>query len=121
MQQRGLGRTFLAGEISHPKALSPCGLIISLSPFPRSGEPWYLWSDIDHSFHFVAVNRMNIDDGFDYFKGFFKKDFTYLFLDRGEKREKERRRERERNINVWLPLVRPPHPPGPGLQPGHVS
>ena len=29
------------------------------------------------------------------------KDFTYLFLERGEGREKER----ERNINVWLPLV----------------
>ena len=33
---------------------------------------------------------------------FFKKDFIYLFLDRGEGREKER----ERN-NVWLPLMRP--------------
>ena len=32
-----------------------------------------------------------------------KKDFTYLFLDRGERREKER----ERNINVWLPLACP--------------
>ena len=37
----------------------------------------------------------------------------YLFLDRGEGREKER----ERNINVWLPLVQPPtgdlaHNPG---------
>ena len=31
----------------------------------------------------------------------FIKDFTYLFLDRGEGREKER----ERNINVWLPLA----------------
>ena len=33
----------------------------------------------------------------------FKKDFTYLFLDRGEGREKER----DRNINVWLPLACP--------------
>ena len=32
---------------------------------------------------------------------FLKRLFTYLFLDRGEGREKER------NINVWLPLVRP--------------
>ena len=32
---------------------------------------------------------------------FFKR--FYLFLDRGEGREKER----ERNINVWLPLVHP--------------
>ena len=31
------------------------------------------------------------------------KDFIYLFLERGERREKER----ERNINVWLPLMRP--------------
>ena len=33
----------------------------------------------------------------------FLKDFIYLFLDRGEGREKER----VRNINVWLPLVGP--------------
>ena len=33
----------------------------------------------------------------------FLKDFSYLFLDRGEGREKER----ERNMNVWLPLVHP--------------
>ena len=31
------------------------------------------------------------------------KDFIYLFLGRGEGREKEG----ERNINVWLPLVCP--------------
>ena len=31
------------------------------------------------------------------------KDFIYLFLERGEGREKER----ERNINVWLPLACP--------------
>ena len=31
------------------------------------------------------------------------KDFIYLFLERGEGREKER----ERNINVWLPLAFP--------------
>ena len=34
----------------------------------------------------------------------FLKDFIYLFLDRGEGREKERKR---RNMNVWLPLVYP--------------
>ena len=33
----------------------------------------------------------------------FLKDFIYLFLERGERKEKER----ERNINVWLPLMRP--------------
>ena len=35
---------------------------------------------------------------------YFLKDFIYLFLERGEGREKER----ERNINVWLPLTHPP-------------
>ena len=45
---------------------------------------------------------------------FFKKDFTYLFLERGEWREKEG----AKNINVWLPS----HAPywGPGPQPRHV-
>ena len=33
----------------------------------------------------------------------FLKDFIYLFLERGEGREKER----EENINVWLPLAHP--------------
>ena len=33
----------------------------------------------------------------------FIKDFIYLFLERGEGREKER----ERNIIVWLPLMQP--------------
>ena len=36
------------------------------------------------------------------FFGFFK-DFIYLFLERGEGKEKER----ERSINVWLPLACP--------------
>ena len=31
-------------------------------------------------------------------------DFIYLFLERGERREKEK----ERNISVWLPLKMPP-------------
>ena len=34
---------------------------------------------------------------------FFKKYFIYLFVQRGEGREKEM----ERNSNVWLPLARP--------------
>ena len=34
---------------------------------------------------------------------FFKKSLFYLFLDRGEGRDKER----ERNLNVWLPLMHP--------------
>ena len=33
----------------------------------------------------------------------FLKDFIYLFVERGERREKER----NRNINVWLPLTHP--------------
>ena len=45
---------------------------------------------------------------------FLKKYFIYLFLERGEGREKER----ERNINVWLPLHAPHW--GSGLQPRHV-
>ena len=45
------------------------------------------------AFHFFSFNLL----------GAFFKGFIYLFLDRGERREKER----ERNINVWLPLVRP--------------
>ena len=36
-------------------------------------------------------------------EGFFKKDFTYLFLERGEGREKEK----ERNTGVWSPLSHP--------------
>ena len=34
---------------------------------------------------------------------FFFKDIIYLFLEKGEGREKER----ERNINVWFPLMHP--------------
>ena len=34
---------------------------------------------------------------------FLKKDFIYLFLERGEGKEKER----ERNINMWLCLMSP--------------
>ena len=37
------------------------------------------------------------------FLSIFKKDFIYLFLERGEGKEKER----ERNINVWLPFACP--------------
>ena len=43
---------------------------------------------------------------------FFKKDFLYLFLERGERREEGRGKERERNINVWLPLMHPLVGPG---------
>ena len=43
----------------------------------------------------------------------FLKGFIYLFLERGERREKKK----ERNINVWLPLTHSCW--GPGLQPRH--
>ena len=43
---------------------------------------------------------------------FFFKDFIYLFLERGEGREKER----ERNINVWLLLMWPPLRTWPTIQ-----
>ena len=46
---------------------------------------------------------------------YFFKDCIYLFLERGEEREKER----ERNIKVWLTLMWPHW--GPGPQPRHVS
>ena len=46
--------------------------------------------------------KLNLERTFVIFLSFLK-DFIYLFLDRGEGREKER----ERNINVWLPLTRP--------------
>ena len=45
-------------------------------------------------------------------KLFFKKDFIYLFLERGEGREKES----EGNINVWLPLTCPPLGTWPATQ-----
>ena len=43
---------------------------------------------------------------------YFLKDFIYLFLERGEGREKKR----ERNINVWLPLACPPQGTWPTTQ-----
>ena len=42
----------------------------------------------------------------------FKKDFTYLVLERGEGKEKER----ERNIPVWFPLTYPPLGTWPATQ-----
>ena len=38
---------------------------------------------------------------FYFFKVTFKTDFTYLFLERGEGKEKER----ERNMRVWVPFT----------------
>ena len=43
---------------------------------------------------------------------FFFKDFIYLFLETGERREKEK----ERNVNVWLPLTCHPFGTGPATQ-----
>ena len=42
----------------------------------------------------------------------FKNILFYLFLERGEEREKEK----ERNINVWLPLAHPPRGTWPATQ-----
>ena len=43
---------------------------------------------------------------------FFFKDFTYLFLERGEGTEKER----ERSVSVWLALTWPPLGTWPATQ-----
>ena len=43
---------------------------------------------------------------------FFIKDFIYLFLERGEGRDKER----AKNISVWLPLTHPPLGTWPTIQ-----
>ena len=49
----------------------------------------------------------------------FLKEFIYLFLERGERKEKERERKKmcKRNSD-WLPLSHPNW--GPGRQPRHV-
>ena len=57
----------------------------------------FLWKPIPNIF---LVCKVSI------FKRFFK---IYLFLGRGERREKER----ERNINVWLPFTHPYWRPSP--------
>ena len=59
------------------------------------------------SFHFL-INTC-------YFHSFFSR--FYLFLDRGEGREKER----ERNITVWLPLTCPPLGTWPATQAGALD
>ena len=56
----------------------------------------FLSGGLHHSFNFV-INFILF-----YLLYFFKK-ILFIFLDRGEGREKER----ERNINVWLPLTHP--------------
>ena len=43
---------------------------------------------------------------------FSPKDFVYLFLEKGEGKDKKR----ERNINVWVPLVWPPLGTWPATQ-----
>ena len=50
----------------------------------------------------VVSKRDKTSDPGLYILFFFFRLFIYLFLERGERREKE-----ERNINVWLPLVCP--------------
>ena len=52
-----------------------------------------------------------------YIFGILKKDFTYLFLERGEGWEKER----ERNVNVCLPLAYPLLGTWPATQAGALD
>ena len=55
--------------------------------------------------HNVISDSLGVNDSFylDLEYNLFFKDFVYLFLDKGEWKEKER----ERNISLWLPLMRP--------------
>ena len=69
-------------------------------------EPVTLWFTGQTSIHWATPDR-----AFCLFVCF--KDFIYLFLGRGEVREKQR----ERNINVWLPLVFPQLGTWPTTQP----
>ena len=50
----------------------------------------------------MLLKWVHLHDGVTTLYGFFK-DFIYLFLDRGEGREKER----EINVKVWLLLMHP--------------
>ena len=61
--------------------------------------PFYSYFVFFFFFRKTGVVVMNSCSFFFYFF----KDFTHLFLQRGEGKEKER----ERNINMWLPLARP--------------
>ena len=70
-------------------------------------------------FHFLLYAYIFLGSFFAIFKNFLKdlhfyfcKDFIYLFLERGERREKER----EKNIHVWLPLMCPPLGTWPATQ-----
>ena len=56
-----------------------------------------------------------LERNFKFYCALFKKDFIYLFLDRGEGREKEM--ERKKSMRGCLLCA--PHW-GPGLQPRHV-
>ena len=64
---------------------------VSISPNPE-----YPYEVLLKSPYLLSLQVMEI-------KKNFLKDFIYLFLQRGEGKEKERKR----NINVWLPLVHP--------------
>ena len=70
------------------------------------------------------MSSANKDNFTSSFSIIFLKEFIYLFLDRGEGRDKGMKKESERNINVWLPLMTPP--PGnlarnPGMCPDWES
>ena len=63
-----------------------------LEHYPKD-IPWTIYSYI------LLIKRTGANSIYNNFL----KDFIYLFLERGERREKEG----ERNINVWLPLTCP--------------
>ena len=77
-----------------PIPLLTTSLFLLPFPFPLSPSFPYLLSLFLQSFYPFY---------FSFWCSFCLKDFIYLFLDSGERREKES----ERNINVWLPLTCP--------------
>ena len=83
---------------------TPCGFMcqnMAARPCPLSTEiRWVLMLWYSFSLTWLIYNTEKIVSG-NFF--FLKKDFIYLFLDRGEGKEKKR----ERNINVWLLLTCP--------------
>ena len=70
-------------------SVSPLGAQFPL--LPLTGHPRTSSGSLDLYWNFLNNYKSHI----------FKKDFIYLFLEKG------REKKRERNINVWLPLVHP--------------
>ena len=65
-----------------------------------------MWTKIKHCFLPTKLTFPHQKDDYSRQGGllFFFKDFIYLFLERGERKDEEW----GRNINVWLPLMWPP-------------